>query len=85
MNIIAPLHCFFFFRPRGSYVLKHRVNLEQLWVCEYKSEDDEGSEDEDGHVHLKKTIVLAWSVSLCLLTFRSWLGVHGRGGSLAVF
>lgn len=71
MNIIAPVHCyFFFFRSRGSYRLKHRVNLEQLWVCDLKSEDDEGCEDEDGHVHPKKTVVLAWSVSLCLLTFR---------------
>ncbi|XP_017311476.2 T cell activation RhoGTPase activating protein b isoform X1 [Ictalurus punctatus] len=58
-------------KSRGSYRLKHRVNLEQLWVCDLKSEDDEGCEDEDGHVHPKKTVVLAWSVSLCLLTFSS--------------
>ncbi|KAB5539966.1 hypothetical protein PHYPO_G00095430 [Pangasianodon hypophthalmus] len=58
-------------KSRGSYRLKHRVNLEQLWVSDFRSEDDEGCEDEDGHVHLKRTIVLAWSLSVCLLTFSS--------------
>ncbi|KAK3516873.1 hypothetical protein QTP70_028189, partial [Hemibagrus guttatus] len=58
-------------KSRGSYRLKHRINLEQLWVCDFRSEDDEGCEDEDRRAHVKKTIILAWSVSLCLLTFSS--------------
>ncbi|XP_053345244.1 rho GTPase-activating protein 20-like [Clarias gariepinus] len=57
-------------KSRGSYRLKHRVSLEQLWVCNFRNEEDKACKDEKRHFHLKKTLVLAWSVSFCLLTFR---------------
>ncbi|KAF5898633.1 rho GTPase-activating protein 20-like [Clarias magur] len=41
-----------------------------LVIAKLKNEDDEACEDGEGHFHLKKTLVLAWSASLCLLTFR---------------
>ncbi|XP_017551150.1 T cell activation RhoGTPase activating protein b isoform X1 [Pygocentrus nattereri] len=52
----------------ASYRLKHRVNLEDLWVFGFKSEDDE-VDDEDGEIDLKTTVLLAWSLSLCLVSF----------------
>ncbi|XP_007255557.3 T cell activation RhoGTPase activating protein b isoform X2 [Astyanax mexicanus] len=54
----------------ASYRLKHRVDLKDLWVCALKSEDDE-VEDEDGEIDVKTTILLVWSVSLCLVSFSS--------------
>ncbi|XP_072543546.1 T cell activation RhoGTPase activating protein b isoform X1 [Salminus brasiliensis] len=54
----------------ASYRLKHRVNLKDLWVCTFKSEDDE-VEDEDGEIDPKTTILLVWSLSLCLVSFSS--------------
>ncbi|XP_046692842.1 T cell activation RhoGTPase activating protein b [Silurus meridionalis] len=59
-------------KSSGSYKLKHRVNLEQLWVCDFRSESDEGCKGKNKASMIdqyEKTLVLAWSVSLCLVTF----------------
>ncbi|XP_016400366.1 rho GTPase-activating protein 20-like [Sinocyclocheilus rhinocerous] len=51
-----------------SYRLKHRIDLKDLWVCSFENDDDE-AEDEDTVVDLRTSIILAWSVSLCLASF----------------
>ncbi|XP_077077170.1 T cell activation RhoGTPase activating protein b isoform X2 [Siphateles boraxobius] len=56
-------------RSNASYRLKHRIDLKDLWVCSFQN-DDEEAEDEETGVDLRISIVLAWSVSLCLVSFR---------------
>ncbi|KAJ8391522.1 hypothetical protein AAFF_G00088440 [Aldrovandia affinis] len=48
-----------------SYRLKHRVNLEQLWLITF--------EDEDGDVgiNLKTSLFMAWPLAHCVVSFRS--------------
>ncbi|KAI7800036.1 putative T-cell activation Rho GTPase-activating protein, partial [Triplophysa rosa] len=53
----------------ASYRLKHRIDLKDLWVCSLEN-DEEEVEDDDTNVDLKMSIVLAWSVSVCLVSFR---------------
>ncbi|KAI4877555.1 hypothetical protein NFI96_028582, partial [Prochilodus magdalenae] len=55
-------------KSSASYRLKHRVNLEELWVFGFRSEDDE-VEDDNGEIDLKTTILMAWPLSLCLVSF----------------
>ncbi|XP_042602255.1 T cell activation RhoGTPase activating protein b [Cyprinus carpio] len=55
-------------KSNASYRLKHRIDLKDLWVCGFENDDDE-AEDEDTDVDLRTSIVLAWSVSLCLASF----------------
>ncbi|KAK7133436.1 hypothetical protein R3I94_015348 [Phoxinus phoxinus] len=56
-------------KSNASYRLKHRIDLKDLWVCSFENEDEE-AEDEETGVDLRISIVLAWSVSLCLVSFR---------------
>uniref|UniRef100_A0A8C2FLU1 Si:ch211-122h15.4 n=1 Tax=Cyprinus carpio TaxID=7962 RepID=A0A8C2FLU1_CYPCA len=55
-------------KSNASYRLKHRIDLKDLWVCSFENDDDE-AEDEDTDVDLRTSIILAWSVSLCLASF----------------
>ncbi|KAF4099242.1 T cell activation RhoGTPase activating protein b [Onychostoma macrolepis] len=55
-------------KSNASYRLKHRIDLKDLWVCSFENDDDE-AEDEVTDVDLRTSIVLAWSVSLCLASF----------------
>lgn len=55
-------------RSNASYRLKHRIDLKDLWVCSFENEDEE-AEDEDTDIDLRTSFVLAWSVSLCLVSF----------------
>ncbi|XP_016314907.1 rho GTPase-activating protein 20-like [Sinocyclocheilus anshuiensis] len=55
-------------KSNASYRLKHRIELKDLWVCSFENDDDE-AEDEDTVVDLRTSIILAWSVSLCLASF----------------
>ncbi|XP_051731039.1 T cell activation RhoGTPase activating protein b isoform X4 [Ctenopharyngodon idella] len=55
-------------KSNASYRLKHRISLKDLWVCSFENEDEE-AEDEDTDVDLRTSFVLAWSVSLCLVSF----------------
>ncbi|XP_051954680.1 rho GTPase-activating protein 20-like [Xyrauchen texanus] len=56
-------------KSNASYRLKHRIDLKDLWVCSFENEDEE-TEDEDRGVELRTSIILAWSVFLCLVSFR---------------
>lgn len=56
------------YRSNASYRLKHRIDLKDLWVCGFENDDDV-AEDEDTDVDLRTSIILAWSVSLCLASF----------------
>lgn len=66
-HIAKPHFCVY--RSNASYRLKHRIDLKDLWVCSFENEDEE-AEDEETGVDLRISIVLAWSVSLCLVSFR---------------
>ncbi|KAI2651751.1 T-cell activation Rho GTPase-activating protein [Labeo rohita] len=55
-------------KSNASYRLKHRIDLKDLWVCGFENDDDV-AEDEDTDVDLRTSIILAWSVSLCLASF----------------
>ncbi|XP_057209802.1 T cell activation RhoGTPase activating protein b [Triplophysa rosa] len=55
-------------KSNASYRLKHRIDLKDLWVCSLEN-DEEEVEDDDTNVDLKMSIVLAWSVSVCLVSF----------------
>ncbi|XP_059355042.1 T-cell activation Rho GTPase-activating protein-like isoform X2 [Carassius carassius] len=54
-------------KSNASYRLKHRIDLKDLWVCSFENDDE--AEDEDTDVDLRTSIILAWSVSLCLASF----------------
>ncbi|KAG7508758.1 T-cell activation Rho GTPase-activating protein [Solea senegalensis] len=57
-------------KSTASYRLKHRVNLEDIWL--YGFEDDaEEEEGTIGDIDLRVTVVLAWALSFCLVCFRS--------------
>uniref|UniRef100_A0A3Q1EU73 ARHGAP20 PH domain-containing protein n=1 Tax=Acanthochromis polyacanthus TaxID=80966 RepID=A0A3Q1EU73_9TELE len=53
----------------ASYRLKHRVNLEDVWL--YSFEDDLEEEGGTmGDIDLRLTLILAWDVTFCLVCFR---------------
>ncbi|XP_046871412.1 T cell activation RhoGTPase activating protein b isoform X1 [Hypomesus transpacificus] len=56
-------------KPHSSYRVKHRVSLEDVWL--YGFEDEREEEDGEGEIHLKTSLVLAWPISFCVLSFRS--------------
>lgn len=61
--------CVSVYRSNESYRLEHRIDLKDLWVCSLEN-DEEEVEDYDTNVDLRTSIVLAWSVSVCLVSFR---------------
>lgn len=61
--------CVCVYRSNASYRLKHRIDLKDLWVCSLEN-DEEEVEDEDANVDVRTSVVLAWSVSVCLVSFR---------------
>uniref|UniRef100_A0A1A7WRX9 T-cell activation RhoGTPase activating protein n=1 Tax=Iconisemion striatum TaxID=60296 RepID=A0A1A7WRX9_9TELE len=55
-----------------SYRLKHRVNLEDVWLYGFEDEQQEDEEGGSGDVvDLRLTIVLAWDLTVCLVCFCS--------------
>ncbi|XP_073711729.1 T cell activation RhoGTPase activating protein b isoform X2 [Misgurnus anguillicaudatus] len=52
----------------ASYRLKHRIDLKDLWVCRLEN-DEEETDIEDTNIDLRTSVALAWSVSLCLVSF----------------
>ncbi|KAG5846322.1 hypothetical protein ANANG_G00113710 [Anguilla anguilla] len=65
----------------SSYRLKHRVNLEQLWIVTFEDEEDE---EGDVGINLKTSLFLAWPLAHCVVSFRSpevkerWFGTLHR-------
>uniref|UniRef100_A0A8C7ZCK2 T cell activation RhoGTPase activating protein b n=1 Tax=Oryzias sinensis TaxID=183150 RepID=A0A8C7ZCK2_9TELE len=58
-------------KSTATYRLKHRVNLEDVWLYGF---EDELENEEDAMIaefDLKLTIVLAWELCFCLVCFRS--------------
>ncbi|XP_073701943.1 T cell activation RhoGTPase activating protein b [Garra rufa] len=55
-------------KSNASYRLKHRIDLKDLWVCDCENDDDD-AEDEETDVDLRTSVILAWAVSLCLVSF----------------
>ncbi|KAJ8275347.1 hypothetical protein COCON_G00099720 [Conger conger] len=55
----------------SSYRLKHRVNLEQLWIVSFEDEEDEEDEEGDAGINLKASLFLAWPLAQCVVSFRS--------------
>ncbi|XP_035807957.2 T cell activation RhoGTPase activating protein b isoform X1 [Amphiprion ocellaris] len=59
-----------------SYRLKHRVNLEDVWLYSFEDElHQEGGTM--GDIDLRLTLILAWDVTFCLVCFR-WPDVKDR-------
>ncbi|XP_051952569.1 rho GTPase-activating protein 20-like [Xyrauchen texanus] len=56
-------------KSNASYRLKHKIDLKDLWVSSFEN-NVEVAEDENTGVDLRTSIVLAWSVSLFLVSFR---------------
>nr|XP_020459520.1 rho GTPase-activating protein 20-like [Monopterus albus] len=71
------------FKSTGSYRLKHRVNLEDVWLYTFEDEPEE-QEERRGDVDLRVTFVLAWALTFCMVCFRSrevkehWLDTLNR-------
>ncbi|KAJ0061137.1 hypothetical protein NL108_008821, partial [Boleophthalmus pectinirostris] len=59
-------------KSTASYRLKHKVNLEEAWVFGFDPElEDVLPSDLDSDLDLGMSLVLAWDLSVCLLTFCS--------------
>ncbi|XP_056872425.1 T cell activation RhoGTPase activating protein b isoform X3 [Takifugu flavidus] len=56
-------------RSNASYRLKHRVNLQDIWL--YGFEDNLSDVEERGDVDLRVTLILAWALTLCWVFFCS--------------
>ncbi|XP_012724515.2 T cell activation RhoGTPase activating protein b [Fundulus heteroclitus] len=60
----------------ASYRLKHRVSLEDVWLCGFEEEQEEEEEDGDdggtsGDIDHRLTLVVAWAETFYLVCFRS--------------
>nr|XP_046229879.1 rho GTPase-activating protein 20-like [Scatophagus argus] len=55
-------------KSNASYRLKHRVSLEDIWLCGFEDEEDE--EGMTGDIDFRVTLVLAWALTFCLVCFR---------------
>ncbi|KAM9552560.1 T-cell activation Rho GTPase-activating protein-like isoform 1-T1 [Salvelinus alpinus] len=53
-------------KSSASYRLKHRVSLEDLWL--YGFEEEEGG---GGEIDLRTSLVLAWPLAFCVVSFHS--------------
>ncbi|XP_015243467.1 PREDICTED: T-cell activation Rho GTPase-activating protein-like [Cyprinodon variegatus] len=61
----------------ASYRLKHKVNLQEVWLCSFEEEQEE-EEEEDGEdsgtvgdIDPRLSVVLAWALTFCVVCFRS--------------
>ncbi|KAG8011448.1 T-cell activation Rho GTPase-activating protein [Nibea albiflora] len=57
-------------RPNAGYRLKHRVNLEDIWLYGFEDEPED-EEGPTGDIDLRVTAVLAWALTVCLVCFRT--------------
>ncbi|XP_068433256.1 T cell activation RhoGTPase activating protein b [Clinocottus analis] len=70
-------------KSTSSYRLKHRVSLEDVWLCGFEAEAEE-EEGTTGDIDLRVTLVLAWELTVCLVCFCSpevkerWLDILHR-------
>lgn len=58
-----------FNRPNAGYRLKHRVNLEDIWLYGFEDEPED-EEGPTGDIDLRVTAVMAWALTFCLVCFR---------------
>ncbi|XP_014900907.1 T cell activation RhoGTPase activating protein b [Poecilia latipinna] len=60
-------------KSTASYRLKQRVNLEDVWLCDFEEEEKEEEDDSGtaGDVDPRLTLVLAWALTFCIVCFRS--------------
>lgn len=58
-----------FFRSMATYRLKHRVNLEDVWLYGFEDELEDEEDATIAEFDLRLTIVLAWELSFCLVCF----------------
>ncbi|XP_013889429.1 T cell activation RhoGTPase activating protein b isoform X2 [Austrofundulus limnaeus] len=59
-------------KSTASYRLKHRVNLEDVWLHGLEDEQDDVCDDEPTEdFDVRLTLVLAWALTICLVRFRS--------------
>ncbi|KAM9354961.1 rho GTPase-activating protein 20-like [Pholidichthys leucotaenia] len=52
----------------ASYRVKHRLNLEDLWVYGFEDEPEE-EDDAVEDIDFKSTVILAWGLTFCLVCF----------------
>ncbi|XP_054474689.1 T cell activation RhoGTPase activating protein b [Anoplopoma fimbria] len=70
-------------KSTSSYRLKHRVSLEDVWLCGFEDEAEE-EEGTTGDIDLGVTLLLAWDLTVCLVCFCSpevkerWLDILHR-------
>ncbi|CAB1342700.1 unnamed protein product, partial [Coregonus sp. 'balchen'] len=56
-------------KSSASYRLKHRVSLEDLWLYGFEDEPEE-EEGGRGVIDLRTSLVLAWPLAFCVVSFR---------------
>ncbi|XP_045575470.1 rho GTPase-activating protein 20-like [Salmo salar] len=56
-------------KSSASYRLKHRVSLEDLWLYGFEDEPEE-EEGEGGEIDLRTSLVLAWPLAFCVVSFQ---------------
>lgn len=54
-------------RSNASYRLKHRINLQDIFL--YGFEDNLSDVEERGDVDLRVTLILAWALTFCWVFF----------------
>ncbi|XP_078505257.1 T-cell activation Rho GTPase-activating protein isoform X1 [Lissotriton helveticus] len=54
-----------------SFRLKHRVDLGELWAVACSEDDEEEEEARELHINPRESIILIWSGSVCIASFRS--------------
>uniref|UniRef100_A0A4W5MIH5 Rho-GAP domain-containing protein n=1 Tax=Hucho hucho TaxID=62062 RepID=A0A4W5MIH5_9TELE len=57
-------------RSSASYRLKHRVSLQDLWLYGFEDEPEE-EEGGGGEIDLRTSLVLAWPLAFCVVSFHS--------------
>ncbi|KAK6297198.1 hypothetical protein J4Q44_G00317810 [Coregonus suidteri] len=57
-------------KSSASYRLKHRVSLEDLWLYGFEDEPEE-EEGGGGEIDLRTSLVLAWPLAFCVVSFHS--------------
>ncbi|KAM3861042.1 T cell activation RhoGTPase activating protein b [Diretmus argenteus] len=55
-------------KSSASYRLKHRVSLEDVWLYGFQDEPEDGGA---GDIDLRVTLVMAWALRFCMVSFRS--------------
>ncbi|XP_024147618.1 T cell activation RhoGTPase activating protein b isoform X1 [Oryzias melastigma] len=58
-------------KSMATYRLKHRVNLEDVWLYGFEDELEDEEDATIAEFDLRLTIVLAWELSFCLVCFCS--------------